>query len=727
MDFSGEAKGTLGGLNVAALGDFVWEDCNGNGIQDDAGIPGCTLGGGIPNVPVELYRPNNSGECVRDDALFIRDDVTDLNGCYLFDDLLPGEYCVLFPDEVDPQGGPSEELADLLGCPEGSIAAYTTKGAPGSTSENDSNANPDGTTDAADLDAGETDLTIDAGLYCLASLGDTLWEDLNSDGIQDDLNRFEGEPGFNGIIVDLFDCSAPGTKITETLTADAPADPENPQIPEGPGWYQFDNLVPGCYTVRFERPSDFVFTEANQGGDPALDSNVDPNGVTGQINLLSGQSNQTIDAGVIRPLAGLGDFVFEDRNANGIQDMGEPGIPDVPVTLLTPGADGECNTPDDVSTGDDTVTSSEGTYIFEELEPGRYCVEFDKTDVACEFGEARFSPPGQGNPAKDSNPDPETGVSGNVDLAPGTFDPTIDAGIYCPAALGDRVWLDLNGDGIQNCSDTNGSGIIGDVVSGIPDTGPECDQAGVPGVPTALFGDDCSSLVGSTTTDADGFYSFEGLTPGADTGYCVKWTRPDFTECYAPRTWATIRRSTATGPRPTASARRPKQSTLVSNEFDPNWDLGLVETPPECDLLLDKQCRVETPPPPVFTEKCDGKIQEFTMVWPEDQVAVNVTLGEGLTDSSIGQSGTCNRRCGHLLQMAVIRRCLINITGGGFNGESKWHMSCSDKDMDADTATNEAQPQVSLAGAGLRQVPGQRQGQRQAGARQCLAARGSGR
>ncbi len=46
------------------------------------------------------------------------------------------------------------------------------------------------------------------------------------------------------------------------------------------------------------------------------------------------------------------------------------------------------------------------------------------------------------------------------------------------AKLGDRVWKDLNGNGIQDCTDTNNNGILGDA----GDTGPECGE----GVPDAV-------------------------------------------------------------------------------------------------------------------------------------------------------------------------------------------------------------------------------------------------
>ena len=50
------------------------------------------------------------------------------------------------------------------------------------------------------------------------------------------------------------------------------------------------------------------------------------------MTLTSGESNTTVDAGLIEP-ASLGDFVWEDDNANGIQDAGEDGIEGVNKAL----------------------------------------------------------------------------------------------------------------------------------------------------------------------------------------------------------------------------------------------------------------------------------------------------------------------------------------------------------------------------------------------------------
>lgn len=82
--------------------------------------------------------------------------------------------------------------------------------------------------------------------------------------------------------------------------------------------------------------------------------------------------------------ATIGDFVWEDLNANGIQDPGEPGIQGVTVNLVGPGCDGVCNTQDDAVV-DTVVTDEEGYYLFPVVTPYNvsYYVEFEAPDRLC--------------------------------------------------------------------------------------------------------------------------------------------------------------------------------------------------------------------------------------------------------------------------------------------------------------------------------------------------------
>jgi serine-aspartate repeat-containing protein C/D/E len=98
------------------------------------------------------------------------------------------------------------------------------------------------------------------------------------------------------------------------------------------GYYQFSNLAPGDYIVMFMTPAGYNETSANTTTDGS-DSDADPaTGNAPLTNLVSGESDQTIDAGIYRP-ATIGDYVWRDTDGDGIQDPTESGINGVTVVL----------------------------------------------------------------------------------------------------------------------------------------------------------------------------------------------------------------------------------------------------------------------------------------------------------------------------------------------------------------------------------------------------------
>ena len=78
--------------------------------------------------------------------------------------------------------------------------------------------------------AGETRDDVDFGYQGSAGLGNRVWQDDDGDGVQDG-----GEPGLSGVTVQLLD--AGGALVDSTLTGTD-------------GFYSFDNLAAGTYTVR---------------------------------------------------------------------------------------------------------------------------------------------------------------------------------------------------------------------------------------------------------------------------------------------------------------------------------------------------------------------------------------------------------------------------------------------------------------------------------------------
>ncbi|MCK1166264.1 carboxypeptidase regulatory-like domain-containing protein, partial [Streptococcus uberis] len=187
---------------------------------------------------------------------------------------------------------------------------------------------------------GSDNPTIDSGFVKeVHTIGDTVWEDTNKDGIQD-----AGEPGIPGVTVTL--TNPDGTTVTTTTDAN--------------GHYEFTDLPNGDYTVTFETPNGYTPTTSNTG-----DDTKDSDGQVVKVTV-DGSDNPTIDSGFVKEVHTIGDTVWEDTNKDGIQDAGEPGIPGVTVTLTNP--DGTTVT---------TTTDANGHYEFTDLPNGDYTVTFE--------------------------------------------------------------------------------------------------------------------------------------------------------------------------------------------------------------------------------------------------------------------------------------------------------------------------------------------------------------
>jgi len=267
---SGESNPNLdaGIYEPASLGDRVWVDANGNGIQD-AGESG------LANATVTLYNSSNAA---------IGNVTTDAGGNYSFAGLAPGTYSVGFT------------------LPGGYV--FTTQAGALSVADN-SDADPStGRTTTVVLSSGDAVPYMDAGAYLPASLGDFVWVDTNLNGLQDG-----GETGLAGVPVTLYNSANAAVGNTTT---------------DGSGLYSFTGLAPGSYYVGFALPGGYAFTTANVGGNDALDSDANGLGLTPPVILTSGANDPTLDAGLV-PLYSLSGTVFNDHNA--LDDLTVNGTP----------------------------------------------------------------------------------------------------------------------------------------------------------------------------------------------------------------------------------------------------------------------------------------------------------------------------------------------------------------------------------------------------------------
>ena len=466
------------------IGDFVWYDLDNDGLQDSNET-------GVNGVRVMLHRSTDA-DCTTP-ALALT--TTAPNGSYLFDNLAPANYFVCF---------------DLTTLPAG--FAPTTANVGGDDTI-DSDANASGQTAATGvMAAGQQNMTLDMGIISNGSVavGDHVWYDTDRDGVQD-----AGETmGVPGVRVALYTNGQTCGVNMPTATT----------VTDNNGYYLFAGLPVGNYFVCFDLtslPTGYQVTTQNAGGNDALDSDANPaTGATASTGAMAiNMANMSLDMGIRATNAttnSLGDKVWYDQNRDGDQDgTAEPGAPAVRVELHLNGEN--CtDTPLAV-----TTTNSLGIYSFAGLPDGNYFVCFDLTTLPT--GYQVTTPDLGGDDTQDSDANQTTGQTPSVALAGGTSNTTLDMGIRRTdagkVAVGDRVWLDADRDGVQDAGELGVPGIRVDLYQ----NGQSCMSAAANGgytasgtasewehgmVPTTLWPNACAGGSGQCWgTDLEGAYS----------------------------------------------------------------------------------------------------------------------------------------------------------------------------------------------------------------------------
>ena len=310
------------------------------------------------------------------------------------------------------------------------------------------------------------------------SIGDTVWLDVNRDGVQD-----PGEPNIPGVTVQLTwygpdGVPGGGDDVIYTTTTD-----EN-------GNYLFDNLPDGNFQVTTNLPVNTgpggplegLFAASDASGSPTdgtSDVSLDPTHTApGPVTNLDqdfgySPNDGTGNEGVI------GDTIFFDANGNGMVDPGE-GIPGVKVTLSGAGSAV-------------TYTDANGNYTFGNLGAGAYTVTVDPTTLPNNGAGLSNTIDPDGGTANQSAVTLATNSSVNLDQDFGYTgtDPLQNS-------IGDTVWLDANGNGVLDPGEP-----------GIPGVLVQLTYYGDDGAPGG--GDD---VVYTTTTGEDGYFLFDNLPDG---------------------------------------------------------------------------------------------------------------------------------------------------------------------------------------------------------------------
>ncbi len=252
------------------------------------------------------------------------------------------------------------------------------------------------------------------------------------------------------------------------LSGKEDGDPDDPSNYVGGVIYQ--------YQVEFDMPPAgddgvYVPTRQYEGGDTAVDSNIDRNGRSEILRLgvvsnpdtsrLEGQRDMTIDAGFVIPAA-LGDYVWIDLNRDGIQDPDEPGVNGVRVRLYTVDDSGKVSDAPLAETVTAAQEGKDGYYFFDNLTKGRYVVEFDITSLRNDLGLYQYgfttANQGAGDHPETADSDAKNAVDGNdrimrtdvITLDYQQTDLTWDAGLVYYSALGGYAYDDRNYNDVQD-------------------------------------------------------------------------------------------------------------------------------------------------------------------------------------------------------------------------------------------------------------------------------------
>ncbi len=421
-----------------AIGDTLYYDWNGDGVQN-AGDEG------IPNVPVLLYWDSNSNGVIDAGAdVLMATAGTDLLGHYHFLDLPPASYLVV----VD---GASTNLPSL----------YTVTADPF--------AAKDGRSLVTITTANRLDQDFGYQPHGFGMIGDTVWRDLNADGVQSGPQ----ETGITNVAVRLYaDMNNDGTYVLLATTNTAAS-----------GQYLFANLPDGRYQVVVDTASPSLPKDA-------FNKAFVPTTATNQVVLLQGGASVlTADFG-FASLGAIGDTIYFDNNASGSQDWNEGGISNVTVNLYRDvNGDGAYDGGDALFETRTTVAN--GSYLFTALPQGLYVVVVD-TNNSPPLARTHLT----AAPALDGQPLTNSALQSlysqyGIEVQPGTAFMGADFGFQPPGVIGETVWIDGNGSGVR-----------------------EANEIGIADVGLVLSG---GATVVTNRTDVDGYYSFSGLADGVYT------------------------------------------------------------------------------------------------------------------------------------------------------------------------------------------------------------------
>ena len=362
--------------------------------------------------------------------------MTDLNGTVVFDGVSPGEYVLAY------------ELPGLWRATKQVLSEnYPVSCVPQSSLNH-------GRSEPFMLGMGNPDAKLYIGAMLSGAVTGGVFFDDDGDAKHD-----EGEAACAEVLVELIS--------GEQAVASA--------VPDDRGYYLFEGLAPGRYTVRFTAQDGCGFSgterTAARGGVLASDSHISS---TRAITVTGGQTVKGADAGVVR-LSSISGVIWEDRSGDQIMDAAESVMSGISVHLMDGAGRNILRT---------VQTDDAGRFVFDHLKPSTYKIRVDAKDNYV------FSGAMDGSALVLDTQRDGRGYSVPFTLLGGVHVDGIGYGLLTQGTIGGFVWEDSDFDGRM-----------------------DADEAGLRGVTVALL-DETGNEIASRQTVRSGEFTFDQVMPG---------------------------------------------------------------------------------------------------------------------------------------------------------------------------------------------------------------------
>ena len=300
----------------------------------------------------------------------------------------------------------------------------------------------------------------------VSTLSGSVFIDLNNNGVQ----NLPGDLGLGGVTITLTRTDSVGAPVLTTTAPD--------------GTYSFGNLRPGTYTItETAQPAGTSngLTVAGTTGGTVTPPTTTPSAISGVVLGVAGLStgNNFAEIAASSSIAGR---VWLDSNNDGLFGTGESGIAGVAIDMS--GVDSGGN-----PVARSTVTDASGGYHFDSLPPGTYSLREPSQPAGTLNGLTLAGSSGGTATGAALTP---SAIS-SIPLAVAQTSVEHNFGEIPPGQIAGNVWADNNNNGVIDPGEP-GLGAVTISLSGVDDLG--------------------RAVSLSTTTAADGSYSFANLRPG---------------------------------------------------------------------------------------------------------------------------------------------------------------------------------------------------------------------